>query len=96
MLDSLHITNKISYLLLCFSNLNCSGVPMIGPLSGCALIAMFTLLFSLGSDDGSSDPKHKVCFRQNIVVLTDHFLFYLALAQFVSICDYGLVWLGLE
>jgi hypothetical protein len=68
---------------------------MVGCLSGSALIAMFTLLFSLGSDDGSSDPKHVVCFRQNIVVLMAHLLFYLALSWFVSSYDYGLVGLDL-
>jgi len=36
---------------------------MIGPLSGSALIVMFTVLFTLGSGAGSSDPKHVVCFR---------------------------------
>jgi hypothetical protein len=69
---------------------------MIGPLSGSALIAMFTLLFSLDSDDGWSYPKHVVCFRQNIVVLTAHLLFYLTLARFVSSYVYGLVGLDVE
>ena len=69
---------------------------MIGSLSGSALIAMFTVLFSLGSDDGWSDGKHVVCFRQNIVVLTAHLSFYLALALFVSSYDYGLVGLDVE
>jgi hypothetical protein len=36
---------------------------MIGPLSGSVLIAMFTLLLTLGSGAGSSDLKHVVCFR---------------------------------
>jgi hypothetical protein len=35
----------------------------IGPLSVSVLFIMFDLLFSLGSDDGSSDLKHVVCFR---------------------------------
>jgi len=69
---------------------------MIGPLSGFALIAMFTLLFSLGSDDGSSDPEHVVCFRQNIVVLTAHFCFIWPLRSLfraVTMAWFGWTWI---